>query len=45
MTAEEYWLDAETLFDNYSDVPKRQISDEDLASLAEEIEANLLESL
>jgi len=44
MTAEEYWLEAETLFDNYSEAPKRQISDEDLASLAEEIEANLLES-
>ncbi len=45
MTAEQYWLDAEALFDNYSEASRWQISDEDLASLAEETEAKLLESL
>ncbi|SCX22724.1 hypothetical protein DSM25558_3204 [Agrobacterium sp. DSM 25558] len=45
MTTEQYWLDAEALFDNFSEAPKWQISDEELASLAKEIEAKLLERL
>ena len=42
MTARNHTRNYTTLTDA---IPKRQISDEDLASLAEEIEANLLESL